>query len=107
MDSYNIESYLAVILQKRAYVNFIEDIDLRNEKLLGQKICMPARELVLTLFDIERDYNVKIPEQAITNGSFDTFNHILKIVKESLGDENNNEGEINYARKENASEERG
>lgn len=47
---------------------------------------MPARELVLILYDIERELNIKIPELAVTKGSFDTFNNILKIINKSSGE---------------------
>lgn len=87
----NIESHLAVILQKRAHIDFKANINYRDEKLLGQTIGMPARELLLTLFDIEKEFSIKIPEQSITNGSFDTYNHILKIIRESFGNERKKE----------------
>ena len=84
MDAYNIQVQLSSILRKRANIDFNTNSELRDEKLLGQKIGMPARELVLTLFDIEREFNTKIPEQDIIDGTFDTFNNILKIIEFSL-----------------------
>lgn len=82
MDICSIESNICVIFKKRANIDFKVNYDLKGEKLLGAKIRMPARELVLTLFDIQREYNIIIPEKIINDNYFDTFNHIIEIIKE-------------------------
>lgn len=102
MDTNNIELRLATILLKRTCFDFNANMDNRNEELLGQKIGMPARELVLTLYDIERDFGIRVPERAIIDGSFDTFNHIMEIIKESFADKNIKKGGSHNAGKENA-----
>ena len=85
MDFIDVESRLALILQKRTHIDFKTRIDLRDEKLLGDKIGMPARELLLALYDIERKFAMKIPDQYIMGGYFDTYNHIMDIIIESTG----------------------
>lgn len=102
MDANNIESRLISILHRRAHFDFEAGIDDRDEELLGQKIGMPPRELVLTLYDIERDFGIEIPQRAVIDGSFNTFNHILRIIKESFADKYNEKGGSNDAGKENA-----
>ena len=77
----NIESRLNRILQKRAQIDFKTNPQLRDERLLGAEIGMPARELILVFFDVEKEFGIKIPEQAIIDCRFDTFNHIAKIIK--------------------------
>lgn len=94
MDICEKESRLAAILQKRAHIDFKKSHHLRDEKLLGEKIGMPARELVLVLYDIEREFDIQIPEQAIIGGRFDTYNHIAGIVNGPPVMENTKEGEI-------------
>ncbi len=78
-----LETGLAAIFKQRACIDFIASTHLRDEKLLGENIGMPARELILTLYDIEREMNTKIPEEAVLIGYFDSFNHILEIIKHS------------------------
>ena len=59
---------------------------LRDEKLLGPKVGMPARELLYVYFDIRQQMGIRISEYDIIEGRFDTFNNILDlIIKEALG----------------------
>ncbi len=53
----------------------------KNENLFESKIMMPARELVLTLYDIEDYFSISIPEDVILSGRFNSFNNIYDIVK--------------------------
>jgi len=84
LDISDIESHLVLIFKKRARINFETQISLRDEKLLGKKVAMPARELILALYDIEKEFNIKIKEKYLTDGYFDTYNHIAEIIKESF-----------------------
>ena len=85
LDFHDIESHLALILQKRAHIDFRVRINLRDEKLLGEKIGMSARDLLLVLYDIEREFDMKVSDQYIIDGYFDTYNHVAGIIKESFG----------------------
>lgn len=83
MDFHDVESRLALVFQKRVHIDFKVRIDLRDEKLLGKKIGMYARDLLLILYDIEREFGMKVPDRYIIDGYFDTYNHIIDIIIES------------------------
>lgn len=76
---------LIKIFKNRANIDFNLNNNLRYEKLLGDKICMPVREMVLALYDIEKELDINIPNDAILEGKFDTFNNICMII-ETLDD---------------------
>lgn len=73
---------LVEIFKKRANIDFGVYNNLKNEKLLGSKICMPVREMVLALYDIEKELAINIPNEIILSGKFDTFNSICRIIDE-------------------------
>ena len=79
-----INEKLTEILIRRSGIDFSEKTELKNEKLLGMKIGLPARELLHIYFDIERIFNIGIPEEEIVAGNFDTFEHISEIVERQL-----------------------
>lgn len=82
---FGIEAELSLILKKRAHIDFKSSNNLCNEKLLSIRIGMQARELILTLFDIERKFRINIPQKYILDGYFDTYNHLVNIVEKELG----------------------
>ena len=84
MERNETEQMLARIMKKRSGVDFMEEKLLQDEKLLGRKIRMTARELLYVYFDIENAFGIKIPEIDIADGNFDTFSNILQIVTEQL-----------------------
>lgn len=51
-----------------------------NENLLGSEFRLKARHLIYLLFDIEKEFNVIIPEEAIDNEQFNTINNIIDII---------------------------
>ncbi|MCC0685363.1 peptide maturation system acyl carrier-related protein [Clostridioides sp. ZZV14-6345] len=81
MNKLDIYTVLVNIFEKRSKINFDENCDLKNENLFESKIMMPARELVLTLYDIEDYFSISIPEDVILSGRFNSFNNIYDIVK--------------------------
>lgn len=56
----------------------------KNEKLLGKKIGLNARDLLILFFRIEEEFNIKIPESIITEGKFTTFKEMEEIIEEQL-----------------------
>ncbi|AKP43997.1 TPA: peptide maturation system acyl carrier-related protein [Clostridioides difficile] len=81
MNKLDIYTVLVNIFEKRSKINFDENCYLKNENLFESKIMMPARELVLTLYDIEDYFSISIPEDVILSGRFNSFNNIYDIVK--------------------------
>ena len=56
----------------------------KNEKLLGKKIGLNARDLLILFFRIEEEFNIKIPESIITEVKFTTFKEMEEIIEEQL-----------------------
>lgn len=79
VDIYNV---LVDIFEKRAKINFDKYSELKCEKLFGEKIMMPSRELVLALFDIEKYFSISIPEEEFLTGNFNSFDNIYSIVRQ-------------------------
>lgn len=81
MNMRDIEKIMVEILLRRSEIDFCEKPELQNEKLLGNKILMPARELLHVYFDVEAAFGITIPDEDIVSGRFDTFRHITEIVE--------------------------
>jgi peptide maturation system acyl carrier-related protein len=81
MDNVNgRELALNQIFIKRADIDFTKDNHLAHVKLLSRQIGLEARDLTFILFDIEKRFDVKIPEQAVADGLFDSYENIKSIV---------------------------
>lgn len=66
-------------------------IDLREmseadfeKELLGYTWGFKARDLVYLYFDIQKEFEIAIPQQDIVAGGFRTLNGILKIAEKQL-----------------------
>jgi len=70
------ENALNEIFIKRVGVDFKKQQHLRDKKLLGIEINAPSRELVMVLYDIENKFCIRIEDEFILGGGFDTFNNI-------------------------------
>ncbi|MCI8523918.1 MAG: hypothetical protein HFI62_12035 [Lachnospiraceae bacterium] len=57
---------------------------LRDEKLLGDKVNMKARDLVVLLCTLEEELDIHISTQDIVDGKFDTFHHIKELICSAL-----------------------
>ncbi|MCX7923053.1 MAG: peptide maturation system acyl carrier-related protein [Clostridia bacterium] len=51
-----------------------------NEELLGRYMQLKARDLLYLYFEVEKEFNIKIPEEAIAEGKFNTLNNIAQII---------------------------
>lgn len=78
------EDVLGDILFDMWNIDMRDDAELRKEKLFGQKINMAARDLVMLLFVIEYKLDIRINKESITNGKFDTFDHIVDLICDAL-----------------------
>ena len=75
------EQVLEQIMKKRSGIDFAAHPELRETPLLGKKIHMPVRELVYVFFDLERELGAAILREAVEEGRFDTFSHILEAIE--------------------------
>lgn len=82
MISSEIQEKLRVIFKHRTEIDFLQNKHLQDLKLLGNDLRVPARELVLILFDIEREFCIQIPKDKVIEGCFDTYANIERIVME-------------------------
>lgn len=68
------------ILLKYTGCDFSTKIDKLDMKLTGKEFGVPAREMVLLLLEIEDKLNVKIPEDFVLSGKFNSYNNIKNII---------------------------
>lgn len=71
---------LVEIIKRRTGKDFEKMNDLKEAKLLGSDIRLPARELVLILYDIEEVFGISVSKQAVLDGKFDSYSHIMELV---------------------------
>ncbi len=80
----NIAEAFAEILKELTNTDFEMNPFLRGEKLLGEKIGLKARDLVVLLYRTEEVFEVSIPDDFICEGNFDTYDHILELLFQLL-----------------------
>ena len=51
---------------------------------MGRRLRLQARDLLYIFFEVEKEFGIKIPEEAIVDGEFDSFNGIVKIIINQL-----------------------
>lgn len=85
MSSYltreNIREAIVNILKEKIVINH----DFSDEKLFGQELTggalrLRAREMLRLFFEVENEFNTRIPEEKIIEGKFNTINDITEIV---------------------------
>lgn len=54
--------------------------DYLNENLCGKSFHMHARDLLYLFFEIEREFNIQIPQNYILSGDFLTFGGIVDMI---------------------------
>lgn len=72
------------LLKERTGINFEEKPEIHKEPFLGAKIGCPVRELAVILFEIEKKFNIKIPEKDVLEGRFDCYENVKQIIKEQI-----------------------
>lgn len=75
-----IELKLQNIFLKHTGIDFFHNESLKDEKFFGRQIGLPARELVLIFFDIEKEFEIEIPQDIIEKGDFDCYAQVVNIV---------------------------
>ncbi len=76
-----MEEKLVEIFKRRVGIDFYKQFENRDTPLFGSELNVPARELVLILLDIENEYNIRLPNEAVANGAFMTFNKIKGLIE--------------------------
>lgn len=66
-------------------INIFKNDSSLDMELLGNILGLSSRHLLFIYFAIEREFQIKIPEYAITEGKFNTFNNILKCIYKEKG----------------------
>lgn len=74
------EKVLGDILFDMWCIDMRGDTELREEKLLGSRINMVARDLVVLLCAIEEKLNIQLDAKSLIDGKFDTFEHIIELM---------------------------
>ena len=78
------------IMAHRSGIDFSVHEELKEVPLLGEVINLPVRELLLIFFDIERVFDLKIPEEDVLNNGFTTYNNILNIIEKYMNNRKTN-----------------
>lgn len=79
-----IENKLFQIFKKRTKIDFEAHKELQNKNVFDVEINLQPRELVYILYDIEKEFNIKVPDHYLINKKFCSFEMIEKIVKKEL-----------------------
>ena len=79
-----ISKKLNQILLKRTGIDFQKQEELQTEDFFGGKIKIPARELVLSCFDIENEFSIQIPERELLAGSVKNYVRMKHMVENLL-----------------------
>lgn len=79
-----VEEVLGDILFDMWHIDMRGDTGLREEKLLGSRINMAARDLVVLLYSIEEKLNIQLDVKSLIEGKFDTFEHIIELMCNAL-----------------------
>jgi peptide maturation system acyl carrier-related protein len=77
ISSTMIVEKLKNIIKSRFGVDFKEDLDAH---LLGASVGMDHMTLIYLFFDIEKEFDIIIPQQDIVAGNFTSINNIVNIV---------------------------
>lgn len=51
-----------------------------DEELLGKKIGFVPRHLLYLYFEIEKKFNISIPQENVVDEKFNTLNNIINII---------------------------
>ena len=78
-----IKARLAKILKQRYQIDLLEKpADFCDQKLLGEGSKIGPADLIYLFFDIEREFQIEIPEKVVVDGRFNTLNNIIEIILE-------------------------
>lgn len=80
----DISKKLNEILLKRIGIDFQKHPELKKENLLGKNLKVPARELILVCFDIEKIFDVCIPEEEYIAGNVKNYQQLEHMIGKLL-----------------------
>ena len=60
-----------------------------DEELLGENIGFYPRNLLYLYFEIEKKFNIIIPQENVADGKFNTINNIINIIHTQQNIHNN------------------
>lgn len=80
----DINKKLDEILLKRTGINFEDHSELKRKNFLGKELKIPARELVLICFDIERAFSIQIPEEEFLLGNIKSYEKTETMLRKLL-----------------------
>lgn len=72
-----IKGYFDIL---KSFITVISSLELKDLPVFGRKLNIPAREMVLILLDIEKEYNITINDEDVNSYGFMTINKIIKII---------------------------
>ena len=78
-----IERQLMKIFE-RFNIDFKRSENLKDKNLLGKEFKLKSRDLLIIFFMVESEFSITIPKKEIIDGRFDTYWHILEIVKNAV-----------------------
>ncbi|EPR11736.1 peptide maturation system acyl carrier-related protein [Ruminiclostridium papyrosolvens] len=58
--------------------------EVQDEHFLGSKMRMAPRDLLYLHSDIEKEFNIKISQEHIISGKFNSLNNIINIISYGL-----------------------
>jgi peptide maturation system acyl carrier-related protein len=77
-----IETKLEKIFRERFGIDIKSlDDEKRRKNLLGCEFCMVPRDLLYLFFDIEREFDIDLPEEEIAAGRFNSLENIASIIR--------------------------
>lgn len=79
----NVDSRLERIFLYRTGIDFAEKDVLKTMAFFGKELNIPPRELVMVLFDVEKEFGVDILREEIVDLKIDTYNKIKKILSKA------------------------
>jgi acyl carrier protein len=89
IEKQKILDKLSDVIEKR--FNFlVKEISTswENELILGSKFGFTPRELIYLFFEVQRDFNLKIPQEHILDGSFKSLAGIADSILQVYESEN-------------------
>lgn len=82
--SNDVNNKLLKLLNERYGIDFSKIEDTFCIELLGEKIGFNASDLLYLFFDIQKEFDILIPEEDVIEGKFNNINNICKIVTRQL-----------------------
>lgn len=79
-----VRDSLINLIDEKYIKGFKENEILKNKNFFGKDIKMFPSDVLNLFFDIEKCFNITIPEDSIISGKFNSFNNVLEIIMSEL-----------------------